>query len=386
MIAAIAIGSACAALAIGLALGLMLGRRGSRGRLAPRQRPAAGELANQAIRTAHNGIAILDEAGEVLLHNERAEALGVVTDNEVSAEARTAAEQAARTGGAVAVELSPPATAAVRAPLAVSGEARNLLDGSTVIDVSDRSELVRLEATRRDFIANVSHELKTPVGAMSVLAEALLDGAGEAAQVQRFAGKILDESNRLGRLVGELISLSRLEGAEQPPELAEVDLDRVVNEALHRCELAAEAHEIPITADEPSGLTVRGDHALLVTALANLLDNAVAYSPDGSAVSVSREHADGFAEVAITDRGIGIAHEHQQRVFERFYRVDADRSRATGGTGLGLAIVKHVAANHGGSVRVSSAPGSGSTFTVSVPATQTPSPVPPGTTERQEVS
>ncbi|MGH8938764.1 MAG: sensor histidine kinase, partial [Actinomycetes bacterium] len=207
-----------------------------------------------------------------------------------------------------------------------------------------------------------------PVGEVGLLAEAVLDAADDPAEVRRFSTKILNESTRLGALVTELIALSRLQGAERLPELATVEVDKVVREALARCRLAAESAGIRITVDPPSGLLVDGDATLLITAMSNLVDNAVSYSLPGSPVSVSRRLADGFVEIAVTDRGLGIAPEHQERVFERFFRVDQARSRATGGTGLGLAIVKHVAANHGGDVRLWSRPGTGSTFTLRVPA------------------
>src|SRR4051794_29492158 len=154
-------------------------------------------------------------------------------------------------------------------------------DGATVTEPN--SDAVRLEATWGDFVANVSHELKTPVGAVALLAEAVLDAADEPQEVRRFGTKILNEANRLGTLVTELIALSRLQGAERLPELATVEVDEVVHEALDRCRLAAESAHIRITADPPSGLMLKGDATLLVTALSNLLDNAVSYSPSGSA-------------------------------------------------------------------------------------------------------
>ena len=233
---------------------------------------------------------------------------------------------------------------------------------------SDESDAVRLEATWGDFVANVSHELKTPVGAVALLAEAVLDAADEPQQVRRFGTKILKEANRLGTLVTELIALSRLQGTEQLPELATVEVDEVIHEALDRCRLAAESANIQITVNPPSGLLLKGDATLLVTALANLLANAVSYSPAGSAVSVSRGLVNGLVEITVTDHGLGIAPEHQERVFERFFRVDPARSRSNGGTGLGLAIVKHVAANHGGDVALWSEPGTGSSFTLRIPA------------------
>jgi two-component system sensor histidine kinase SenX3 len=188
--------------------------------------------------------------------------------------------------------------------------------------------------------------------------------------VRRFGTKILNEANRLGMLVTELIALSRLQGAERLPAMATIEVDKVVHEALERCRLAAESANIRITVDPPSGLLLNGDATLLVTALSNLLDNAVSYSQPGSPVSVSRRLENGFVEIAVADRGLGIAREHQERVFERFFRIDQARSRSTGGTGLGLAIVKHVAANHGGDVRLWSEPGTGSTFTLRVPVHQ----------------
>jgi two-component system sensor histidine kinase SenX3 len=303
-----------------------------------------------------------------VIHNQRAEALGIVRSNQVDPRARKAAELVRETDEPVEVDLSPLEARGRRGPAAVVGEVRPIGDGFAVVDADDQSDAVRLEATRRDFVANVSHELKTPVGAMALLAEAVLDAADDPREVRRFTTKVLHEANRLGRLVTELIALSRLQGAERLPEMHAVEVDAVVKEALGRARLAMDSTGIDIATDPDSGLLVDGDRTLLVTALSNLLDNALAYSPPGSPVSVSRKQAEGYIEIAVTDRGIGIAEEEQQRVFERFYRLDKARSRATGGTGLGLAIVKHVAANHGGEVTLWSKPGLGSTFTLRIPA------------------
>ncbi len=258
-----------------------------------------------------------------------------------------------------------------RSGLSVRGHVRLLTEDDrrfAVVYVDDQSEHARMEATRRDFVANVSHELKTPVGAMGVLAEALLASADDPETVRRFADKMVAESKRLANMVGELIELSRLQGAEPLPDLEAVDVDTVVAEALSRYKVAADNADIAITTDAPTGYKVLGDQPLLVTALANLVSNAIAYSPNGSPVSISRRRRGDNIEIAVTDRGIGIAAADQERVFERFFRVDKARSRATGGTGLGLAIVKHVAANHNGSIRLWSQPGTGSTFTLSIPA------------------
>ncbi|QFZ23606.1 sensor histidine kinase [Saccharothrix syringae] len=326
------------------------------------------DLMAMVVRSSHDGIAVLNAFGDVVLHNARAEELGVVRNNRVDDRARRAAELARRDGGVVSVDLSSLEVIKGRQPAAVHAAVKVLTEGFVVVEASDESEAVRLEATRRDFVANVSHELKTPVGALALLAEAVLDAADDREEVRRFSAKIMQEATRLGTLVTELIALSRLQGAEKLPELSEVDVDVVVSEAMSRTKLAAESASIDVTTDDPSGLTVEGDRTLLVTALSNLLENAVAYSPPGSPVSVSRKLVDGYVEIAVTDRGIGIAEDQQTRVFERFYRVDKARSRATGGTGLGLAIVKHVANNHGGEVKLWSVPGTGSTFTLRIPA------------------
>lgn len=238
--------------------------------------------------------------------------------------------------------------------------------------LADESTARQLEAIRRDFVANVSHELKAPVAAVILLAEAVVNAANEPREVRRFGTKIFNEANRLSTLLTELITLSRLEATERLPEPTIVAVDEVVQEALRRCQVAAESSGIHITLDppHPTELVVEGDASLLVTALSNLLDNAVAYSPPGSPVSVSRRLVNGFVDIAVADHGPGIAPEYQERVFERFFHLDPARSRATGSTGLGLAIVKHVAVNHGGEIQLTSTPGVGSTFTLRIPAHQ----------------
>jgi two-component system sensor histidine kinase SenX3 len=359
-------------LMIGLVVGILIGRRAGRQPTPPPSTEAAtvADLVQRVVLSSHNGVVLLDRMGGVVLANPTAIELGLVQGAQPDERARKAAEQVRASGEVVHIDLSPlerPGRAG-RGPTAVLGEVRPLGDEFTVIDASDESDAVRLEATRRDFVANVSHELKTPVGAMALLAEAVLDAAEDPHEVRRFGTKILNEANRLGTLVTELIALSRLQGAERLPELATVAVDDVITEALERCRLTAESANIRITTDAPSGLLLHGDATLLVTALTNLLTNALSYSPPHSPVTISRRLHDGYIEIAVTDRGLGIDPEHQHRVFERFFRIDQARSRATGGTGLGLAIVKHVAANHGGDVRLWSKPGTGSTFTLRIPA------------------
>ena len=363
--------TAIGALIVGLVVGIFIGRR--RGTVASLPSPddaSVTDLVERVVLSSHNGVVLLDSRGGVVLANPAAVELGLVRGARPDQRAAVAAERVRATGAVVQVDLSPLRCGVRpgRGPTAVLGEVRPLGDGFTVIDASDESDAVRLEATRRDFVANVSHELKTPVGAMALLAEAVLDATDDPQEVRRFGTKIFNEANRLGTLVTELIALSRLQGAERLPELGTVDVDEVVCEALARCRLAAESANIQITVDPPSGLLLKGDAPLLVTALSNLLDNAVSYSTEGNPVSVSRGRVSDVVEIAVTDRGLGIAPEHQERVFERFFRIDQARSRSTGGTGLGLAIVKHVAANHGGDIQLWSKPGTGSTFTLRIPA------------------
>ncbi len=364
--------------ALALAAGIAVGRWGrSRGVVPPTAAPSApalGELLQRVFSATDEGLVVVDRSGAAVLANGRACELGVVVDDKPDARAIAACAEVRERGTAVAVDLSP-LDQRGRRPAAVLARVRPLGDGYTMVEATDTSDAVRLEATRRDFVANVSHELKTPVGAVGLLAEAVLDAADDPAEVRRFGTKIVSEANRLGNLVTELIALSRLTGAEGLPELSRVAIDEVVDEALGRTRLSAEAARIEIVVDKPIGLEVDGDQTLLITALCNLIENAIAYSPAETPVSVSRRKVGDSVEIAVTDRGIGIAPEHQRRVFERFFRVDPARSRATGGTGLGLAIVKHVLANHGGEVRLWSSPGTGSTFTMRLPLAPDRAPV-----------
>ncbi|HXR43397.1 MAG TPA: ATP-binding protein [Pseudolysinimonas sp.] len=231
----------------------------------------------------------------------------------------------------------------------------------------DRTESYRLEEVRRDFVANISHELKTPIGAVSLLAEALESAADEPAEIKRFAERLSIEADRLSRLTHEIIELSRLQAADALKEAELVDIDAVVSQALDRNRVAAETHRIQLVRGGDKHAEVYGDEQMLVTAVHNLVANAIQYSPDGGRVGVGVSNMDGVVEIAVTDQGVGIPESERDRVFERFFRVDSARSRNTGGTGLGLSIVKHVIQNHGGDVRVWSQPGSGSTFTIRLP-------------------
>jgi two-component system sensor histidine kinase SenX3 len=231
----------------------------------------------------------------------------------------------------------------------------------------DVTESRRLDAVRRDFVANVSHELKTPVGALSLLSEATSDAADDPEAIRRFAGRMQHESARLTELVNELIELSRLQDPGRPMDIEQIDVESVIDEAVDATRTSAQAKRIELERAPAVGVRLQGDRVQLVTAMRNLLANAITYSPEDTRIGIGVRVDDGLVEIGVSDQGIGIPLADQERVFERFYRVDPARSRETGGTGLGLSIVKHVAARHGGEVTLWSVEGSGSTFTLRLP-------------------
>jgi two-component system sensor histidine kinase SenX3 len=233
--------------------------------------------------------------------------------------------------------------------------------------VEDRTRERRVEAIRRDFVANVSHELKTPVGAIRLLAEAVHDASGDPEAVERFAGRMITESERLTRLVQQIIELSRLQSDDPLDQPVPVSLDDVVATAIDATAIDAQARAISVVSSGEKGLKVLGNREQVTVAVSNLVANAVNYSPDRSSVLVATRAVDDVVEISVTDQGIGIPTGEIDRIFERFYRVDPARHRSTGGTGLGLSIVKHVAATHGGDIRVWSVEGQGSTFTLTLP-------------------
>lgn len=364
---------------LGLSVGVAAGARLASRVVERRQRSAAelagitvAQMLQRIVALTPLGTAVVDSHRDVVYLNDRAKEFGLVRDRQLDDQAWQAAQEALASGNDIEFDLLPKKRSTVGgSELSVHGEARLLSNEDrrfAVVFVYDQSEYARMEASRRDFVANVSHELKTPVGAMAVLAEALLASPDDPETVQRFGEKVLIEANRLGHMVGELIELSRLQGAERLPDLAPVDVDTIVAEAISRHRVAADNADIEVRTDTPCGFKVLGNQSLLVTALANLVSNAIAYSPRGSLVSISCRRRGEHVEMAVTDRGIGIARKDQERVFERFFRGDKARSRATGGSGLGLAIVKHVAANHNGTIGLWSQLGTGSTFTLSIPA------------------
>ena len=292
----------------------------------------------------------------------RGSSLGPTQVVELVAEARTQARTAERDLRLPARPANPAIQLAVRVlPLS---------NGAVVVIGEDRSAELRFSETRRHFVANITHELKTPIGAISLLAEAADSAADDADAVRVFLGKLARENRRLNELVSQIIALSRLQATHPMLAAHDVDVTGVLESAVARCREIATAGGISLSMAAESGLRVVGDSEELETAVTNLVQNAVAYSESGARVAVTSHLVDGQVEIRVTDNGIGIGAADQARIFERFYRVNADRSRASGGTGLGLSIVKHVANAHGGDVTVWSKPGQGSTFTLKLPCSK----------------
>ena len=318
---------------------------------------------------------VIDSSDRVLRASDAARAFGLVRGDELKVGELLALVRRVRRDGEIREGEIDIATGGLSGRTASFAVRVALLDpevgggGLVLLLADDQTERRRVEEVRRDFAANTSHELKTPVGALALLAETVEDAADDPEAVRRFAGRMRQEAARLTSLVQDLITLSRIQAAEPIPDPTPANLDAVVAEALDRSRMKASSRGIDLVATGLRGLQVLGDEDLLVTALRNLLDNAVAYSPEHTRVVVSTgsdEH--GTIELSVADQGIGIPERDLERIFERFYRVDPARSRVTGGTGLGLAIVKHVTAAHGGVVTVASKEGVGSTFTLRLPA------------------
>jgi two-component system, OmpR family, sensor histidine kinase SenX3 len=373
------------ALLAGVVIGLLLAltvvrtrRRGVDGG-GERDRPPDGEqhsdaaLSRRLVDLMDTAVVLVGPDDAVLLANPSARALGILRGDRLLVPGLVEIARTVQVTGSRRADVALPGDLVGGGPRMVGvhgirlGNGPVVAPGPVALVLTDVTEARRVEAVRRDFVANVGHELKTPVGALALLAEAVQGAADDPETVQRFAARMSHEADRLARLVRELIDLSRLQGAEPLPDLVPVAVGTVVAEAVDRARAAAVAKDIQLAVAAQPGLVVRGVEAQLATAVTNLLANAVAYSPAGTTIAVGARARSGFAEIAVTDSGIGIPRSDRSRVFERFYRVDQSRASSTGGTGLGLAIVKHVASNHGGSVTVWSEEGLGSTFTIRIP-------------------
>ncbi|WP_066585576.1 sensor histidine kinase [Cellulomonas timonensis] len=349
------------------ALGFRWSERSQR-EMAPQPEPELDDGLVRVLAVLRSAAVVLADDDRVLRASPPAYTLGIVRDRKVAhAAIREMVAEVRRDGVIRDEELELPRGPVGAGTVTVQVRVAQVGPRHLLVLAEDRTQARRVEEIRRDFAVNVSHELKTPVGALALLAETVEAAADDPEAVRRFAGRMQGEAARLSTLVQEIIELSRLQVASAIQELVPVEVDGVIEESVDRARTGANAKGIVFEVGGPTGLRVFGDHALLVTAVRNLLDNAVAYSPAQTRIGVGVRLVDGLVEIAVVDQGIGIAPEDQERLFERFYRVDPARSRDTGGTGLGLSIVKHVAADHGGDVTVWSQPGQGSTFTIRLP-------------------
>ena len=332
------------------------------------EEPALPDGAAEVLAAVGRAFAVVDAIDGVVRASPAAYAYGLVRGHTLVHEQLLEMTAKVRRDGVILERLLElPRGPLGQGTMVVQVRAAVIAEDYILLLADDRTEVTRTEEVRNDFVANVSHELKTPVGAISLLAEALESSADDPEAVRRFARRTHKESARLAALVQDIIELSRLQGSNVAKQGRAVDINTVVAEAVDRSQLPAESRNIELVVGGHSDAMVYGDQDQLVTALRNLIDNAIRYSPENTRVGVGIRAKEGLVAVSVTDQGEGLSPEDQDRVFERFYRVDAARSRHTGGTGLGLSIVKHVVANHGGEVTLWSRPGQGSTFTIRLP-------------------
>ena len=321
---------------------------------------------------------VVDGSGLVLAASKAAARFAVVEGGTLENPELRRLVRGVRAGGASHTESLRIGRGARLDPRLVSARASALSGQLTLLIIRDVTEQERLDQMRRDFVANTSHELKTPVSAVVLLAEAIETAADDPDHVREFAGRISAEAARLGQLTGRIMSLSRLQSAEGVDDLAPVAIDEVIAASIEAHIVQADSAAVQLVRGGDRGAWVRGDVQILIEAVGNLIANAIVYSPGGSRVGVGVKVDDDVVEIAVSDQGIGISEDDRERVFERFYRADEARSRRTGGTGLGLSIVKHATQRHGGEVRVWSRPGHGSTFTMRLPRIDAPDTGRPG--------
>ena len=330
--------------------------------------PTIPDGIDQVLEVLESAGVVLDPSNNVLRASPGALAMGLVRQQAlVHPEFLDLVAGVRRTGETVTQELDvargPYGEGTIRLRVRVARLGTRFI----LLLAEDRTEAYRLDEVRRDFVANISHELKTPIASVSLLAEALDQAADEPEQVRRFAGRLTVEASRLAHITSEVIELSRLQARDALRPDVLVRIDDVVAAAVDQNRVVATAKHVEIAVRTSNKAIVYGDRSLMIVAVHNLIANAIAYSNEGGRVGVGAKVVGDTVEIAITDQGIGIEGDDLERVFERFYRVDRARSRETGGTGLGLAIVRHVASNHAGEVRVESLEGEGSTFTLRLP-------------------
>ncbi len=340
-----------------------------------RKKTSEGFEISFATREVRNVLDLLEEASVVFgpgnrleYFSESANTLGIVREEKIVGDALFSLVRKVR-------KTRLPQVITIEVPRGPIGEGTrklsarvSFLEGydSVIATFTDESEAERIDAVRRDFVANISHELKTPISALRTLSEAV-SVASDDPQVNKFSGMMQNQVERLSILVQEIIDLSRLQDADPLLDALQVDVDEAVNEAIDQCQFLAETREIEIIRGPQVNVSVIGDRTHLIMAFHNLIENAINYSPDKTRVAVNTITTDKIVEIVVIDQGVGISESDQSRIFERFYRVDPARTRITGGTGLGLSIVKHVVGNHGGDISLWSSAGIGSTFTIRLP-------------------
>ncbi|NLT31100.1 MAG: two-component sensor histidine kinase [Propionibacterium sp.] len=361
---------------VGLVVGGLVGYLVLRGQQRPEPAPPPPTptelppIVSQIINVLRTAGVVVGPHDEVLQSSAQARTLGIVRGSRVIQPELLKLVREVRVEGQLRT-LDQELPRDTYSKMHLSSRVAPLGDGLVLVLSEDRTAAKRVDDTRRDFVANVSHELKTPIGAVALLSEAITQAAEDPEAVRRFAGRLGNESTRLAELVRQIIDLSRLQSEDPLQKMDVVQVDQVLTNAVDRCRVDADRRKINLTLTPATGLEVMGDNVQLTGAVVNLVENAIVYSDDEAKVVVSSrrvvEDDESFVEISVSDNGIGIAPAETQRIFERFYRVDYSRSRANGGTGLGLSIVKHIAGAHGGTVSVWSQLGHGSTFTIRVP-------------------
>lgn len=359
--------------AVGLALGLGFAllfqlRRRKTAKALPPPRNQLSNSISEVLDVLGPSALILSSTNYVAQATTTALALGLVNGRNLThKKLLTLVTRARESQDAIQVDASLP-TGRKDVKLFITARAKSIGDGNVLLIIEDRTESHRLDEMRKDFMANISHELKTPIGAVGLLSEAMENSLDQPEILAKLLKNIRKEAKRLSSLVQDIIQLSRIQGTSKIAIAKHVNLVSAVREAIDRNSWRSEKHKVTVEFEsEKRNVDVIGDAELLTVAVKNLIENAIIYSNSGSSVAVVIEAADGLAQIRVKDSGIGIGKEDLERVFERFYRADQSRSRETGGTGLGLSIVKHAALMHQGDVQLFSKPGIGSTFTIRLP-------------------
>jgi two-component system sensor histidine kinase SenX3 len=371
-IVTITLGAVMTALA-GVALGLALGKKSKNAKES--ESSSFPDLVAEVLELMGSVGIVVDASDKVVGTNSWAESFGLVDRGFLVHAEISDLVRRARLGSAIESFEGILRVGLAQEKVSVAAKSKLVAGDYVVLVLEDRTSDIRLDKTRRDFIENISHELKTPIGAIALLSEAIQEAGEDRAAVSKFAASLNKESSRLTLLVQDIIKLSRLQSEEVIAAAEIVDLNDVVTEAIDRNEQLASNRKIRLVSEQTTKLEVFGNKDMLTTAVKNLVENAITYSDQGTSVGIGCSAKDNIAEVAVTDSGSGISPENQQRIFERFYRADPSRSRDTGGTGLGLSIVKHVAKIHRGEVKLFSQVGVGSTFTLRIPLATASDPV-----------